>query len=66
MPRRKRQGEQEGRDKGSGSGKTVIRYRRHAVHPLEFRVRLVREALDGKKNGTLTPSDVTGGSGLKV
>jgi transposase InsO family protein len=52
MPRKKRHEEQERRDKGSGSGKTVIRYRRHAVHPLEFRVRLVREALDGKTSPT--------------
>jgi transposase InsO family protein len=52
MSRRKRHGEERGRDKVDGSGKTVIRYRRHMVHPLEFRVRLVREVLEGKASPT--------------
>ena len=47
MPRKRRQREAGGRDKGGGSG-TVIRYRSRSVHPLEFRVRLVREVLERK------------------
>jgi transposase InsO family protein len=52
MPRRK--GRREGRagDKGGGSAKTLIRYRSRAVHPLEFRVRLVREVLENKASAT--------------
>jgi transposase InsO family protein len=47
MPRKRRQKGSGGRDKGGGSG-TVIRYRSRSVHPLEFRVRLVREVLEKK------------------
>src|SRR5437762_1499106 len=52
MPRNRRQEEGRARDKGGGSSKTVIRYRRHTVHPLEFRVRLVREVLEGQASPT--------------
>jgi transposase InsO family protein len=47
MPRKRRQREAGRRDKVGGPG-TVIRYRSRSVHPLEFRVRLVREVLEQK------------------
>ena len=48
MPPRKRQREATERDKAKGSTKTEIRYRARRVHPLEFRVRVVREIRERK------------------
>src|SRR5262245_52797174 len=48
MPRNKRRGTEQGRDTRHGSAKTVFCYRSRRVHPVEVRVRLVKEVLERK------------------